>query len=56
LAGRVFHQVILKHVSDLGRHDVAHLALIGRLALSDCPHRDVAIGEHPDEPVVLADG
>ena len=36
-------------------HDVANARLAARTALGDRPDDDVAIGDHADQPVVLAD-
>jgi hypothetical protein len=55
LARRVADGVVLKAVDDVLRHDVAHLGRVRIPAISRGAHRDVAIGEHPDEPVVLPD-
>src|SRR5690242_2310980 len=55
IARYVVDRLVLEDIFDVGRHDVAHLAILWLLAGGDGAYDDVAIGYHADEPVVLAD-
>ena len=52
---RVLHELVLEAVDDSRRHDVADADVCGGIALGRGPDGDVTVGDHADQPVVVAD-
>src|SRR6056297_3703389 len=53
--GGAFTVIVFEAVVDAFGHDLAHRAVAGGLVVRHAAHGDVAIRDHADEAVVLAD-
>jgi hypothetical protein len=47
---------VISAVDDALCHHVARRQLVDVAAIANAATGDVAVGDHPDEPIVLADG
>src|SRR5579863_7403430 len=47
-------RIIVETKENLGRHRLAHGHLTDITRICDAPHRDIAIGDHSDHPIVVA--
>src|SRR3981081_1716318 len=55
LAGALVGVLVLEAEAHLARHRLAHRCFLWVTSLRDAAHGDVAVGDHADEAIILAD-